>query len=261
LLKEVSTPVILSVAKDLRTYFQRNTGMLRFAQHDSLTVYAAGFSPGVRELICPICNKHKAKRLCPAKAESICPSCCGREREVTIDCPSDCTYLIASREFGADRSEIDWSKVPFPDQRPSRELIHEHESFILDLSYEIGRFGLDNRSLVDSDVQVSLKALAESYRTLSSGIYFERPPDYRLQRELYDRIKEAIEEFKADERKGGAITSMRDSEIRDCLVLFAQIAVMRSNGRPKGRAFLDFLRSQFPIEAFSKLSSSSIVVP
>ncbi|MGH9429959.1 MAG: hypothetical protein ACRD3T_00290, partial [Terriglobia bacterium] len=115
-------------------------------------------------MICPICNKHKAKRLCPAKAESICPSCCGREREVTIDCPSDCAYLIASREFGGDRKETDWSKVPFPDKRPALNLAQGHERFFLYLAYEMGRFGLENRSLVDSDVRASLQALAETYR-------------------------------------------------------------------------------------------------
>ncbi|MGH9431965.1 MAG: hypothetical protein ACRD3T_10520, partial [Terriglobia bacterium] len=92
-------------------------------------------------------------------------------------------------------------------------------------------------------------------------IYFERPPDYRLQRELYDRVNEAIEEFKREEKREGAITSIRDSEIRDCLIFFAQLSVIRSNGRPKGRAFLDFLRSHFPPREFLKPSASSIVLP
>ena len=48
-------------------------------------------------MACPICQKRKAKRFCPGKDESICPVCCGTEREVTIDCPGDCPYLVASR--------------------------------------------------------------------------------------------------------------------------------------------------------------------
>ena len=212
-------------------------------------------------MICPICNKHKAKRLCPAKAESICPTCCGREREVTIDCPSDCTYLIASREFGSGRKEIDWSKVPFPEERHSQTLIENHQSFILDLLFVIGRFSVENPELVDSDAQASLQALAEAYRTLSSGIYFEKPPDYRIQRELYGRLKEAIDEFKKETLRGGAIFSIRDSEVRDCLVFLVQASVIRSNGRPKGRAFLDYVRSKFDLKQFSKSSSSAIVRP
>src|SRR2546422_5223162 len=49
-------------------------------------------------MICPICHKRKAKRFCPARGDSICSVCCGTEREVTIDCPSDCPHLIASRQ-------------------------------------------------------------------------------------------------------------------------------------------------------------------
>jgi hypothetical protein len=212
-------------------------------------------------LICPICNRHKAKRWCPAKSESICPTCCGREREVTIDCPSDCAYLAASRQFGNSKQEIDWSQVPFREERPSRHFVENHQPFILYVSFAIGRFASEHPSLVDSDAQASLQALAESYRTLSSGLYFERPPDYRLQRDLYDRIKETIEEYKRQEGRAGAIPSLRDSEIRDGLVFLSQLSVLRSNGRPKGRAFLDFLRSWFPSEKFQKPSTSSIVLP
>ena len=212
-------------------------------------------------MVCPICNKHKAKRFCPAKAETICPGCCGREREVTIDCPSDCAYLIASREFESEKRETDWSTVPFVDQRPSANLVGDHENFILYLSFAIGRFASENQPLVDWDAQSSIQALAETYRTLSSGIYFERPPQYPLRRELYDRLKETIEGFKKDESRGTTISSIRDSEIRDVLIFMAQLSVVRSNGRPKGRAFLDFLRSQFPPEQFAKPSSSTIVLP
>ena len=71
-------------------------------------------------MVCPICNKRKAKRPCPARAESICSICCGTEREVTIDCPSDCMYLVVSREYDLSRLEIDWAKVPFADVKFNR---------------------------------------------------------------------------------------------------------------------------------------------
>ena len=54
-------------------------------------------------MVCPICNKRKVKRLCPARAESICSICCGEQREVTIDCPTDCVYLVASRDYDLTR--------------------------------------------------------------------------------------------------------------------------------------------------------------
>ncbi|MFQ5818139.1 MAG: hypothetical protein ACE5H2_09340, partial [Terriglobia bacterium] len=65
---------------------------------------------------CPICQTRRAKRFCPGLStsrwagpatgeagtgESICAPCCGAEREVTIDCPSTCSYLIAARRYEA----------------------------------------------------------------------------------------------------------------------------------------------------------------
>src|ERR1044071_6714998 len=74
----------------------------------------AGFSPGrtvsIRAcrrierphkkgcpLSCSICEKRKEKRFCPAVHGRICPQCCGEQREVTLDCPSECVYLQQAR--------------------------------------------------------------------------------------------------------------------------------------------------------------------
>src|SRR5438067_13025412 len=70
-------------------------------------------------MTCPICHKRKAKRFCPARGDGICSVCCGTEREVTIDCPSDCAHLIACRQYDYERKEIDWEKMPFGRRRSS----------------------------------------------------------------------------------------------------------------------------------------------
>ena len=53
--------------------------------------------------------------------------------------------------------------------------------------------------------------------------------------------------------------NIRNGEICDILVFLTQLGALRSNGRPKGRAYLDFLRTQFSPQAFSK-SASNIVM-
>jgi hypothetical protein len=57
-------------------------------------------------LSCAICEKRKAERFCRAKGEKICAVHCGAEREVHIDCPSDCSYLISVHRYedGRQRS-------------------------------------------------------------------------------------------------------------------------------------------------------------
>ncbi len=212
-------------------------------------------------MACPICEKRKAKRYCPAKAENICTLCCGTEREVTIDCPPDCAYLVESRRHEIGRREIDWSQVPFADVKVPSSFVAAHEPLVLALGYAVCLYARDNAALTDPDIVAALQSLAESYQTLSNGIYFEKPPDYILQRELYDALKAAIENFKKTDSRNAGVVTVRDSEIRDVLIFLAQLGATRSNGRPKGRAYLDLLRSQFKSEELQKPSPSQLVLP
>jgi hypothetical protein len=213
-------------------------------------------------VICPICQKRKAKRFCPAKGETICSICCGTEREVTVDCPSDCPFLASSRQYDWERQEreFDWSTLPFPEVKVPSSLAREHGSLLNTISYAIVVFASDNRPLVDADVVAALQALAETFRTLASGLYYEKPPDYVYQRRLYEAVKAALEEYKKAEAQRLAATSTRDSDIRDALIFFTQLGARHTNGRLKGRAYLDLLRSQFPAEEFSR-PQSKIVLP
>lgn len=187
--------------------------------------------------------------------------CCGTEREVTIDCPADCPHLVASRRYDLERRETDWSNVPFADTKVPASFVVAHEKLLLALSYAVCLYARDNPPLVDSDVLASLESLAEAYRTLASGIYYEKAPDYRLRRELYENLKTAIEDYKKSEARERGATSVRDGDIRDALIFLTQLGATRTNGRPKGRAYLDFLRTQFKSEELLKPASSIVLLP
>jgi len=216
---------------------------------------------GDHHLACPICEKRKAKRYCPAKTESICSVCCGTQREVTIDCPSDCAYLVESRKHDLGRREIDWSSVPFADTRIPSSFVARQERLILALGYAVCLNARDNAALVDSDVIAGLQSLAEAYQTLASGIYYEKPPEYVLQRGLYDALKVAIEDYKKTESQNTGLATVRDGDIRDALIFLSQLGATRTNGRPKGRAYLDLLRSQFKSDELKNSSPGQLVVP
>jgi hypothetical protein len=210
-------------------------------------------------LNCPLCEKRKAKRFCPAKGQNICSVCCGTEREVTIDCPADCPHLVASRRYDQSRRQLDWSKVPFPEARIPSTFVASHEKFLASLSYAICAHAREHAALADSDVVESLGKLAETYRTLASGLIYEQPPEYLLQRELYERLKGAIDEYRKSAASQLPLAGLRDSEVRDALIFLAQLGSTRSNGRPKSRAYLDFLRGQFKAEEFSKPASTLLL--
>ncbi len=208
---------------------------------------------------CPICGKRKATRSCPARAESICAVCCATEREVTIDCPSQCEYLVASRRYEGGRREVDWSTLPFPEIKIPPSFLDQLRELLDWLAFTISEARSRNRRLADRDAIAALKALAETYRTRASGLYYENPPASPDQRELYQALDAAVDDFrKLRARTSGA--HVHDRDIRDALVGLTQIGHMRTNHRPMGRAFLDFLRQQFPEEDFGR-SSPSIVIP
>lgn len=212
-------------------------------------------------LACPICEKRKAKRYCPARVETICTVCCGTEREVTIDCPSDCAYLMESRKHDAGRPEVDWKTVPFSDVQVPRSTVARHQLLISQFAYAICRYAGENPSVADADVIASLKSLAESYQTLSNGIYYEKPPDYALQRGLYEAMEAAVKEYKRGGSADPGFETPRESEVRDILIFLTQLGATRVNGRPKGRAYLDLLRSQFKSDELQQSSSRLLVVP
>lgn len=153
-----------------------------------------------------------------------------------------------SREHDYERQEIDPSKLPFADLKITSSLVRDREELLLQISYAICVYARDNSALLDSDVIATLGSLVEAYRTLASGIVYENPPAYRLQRELYQAVQTSIEQYKQKERGKTMVAhsqTVGDGEIRDALVILTRLGVARSNGRPKGRAYLDFLRTRF----------------
>jgi hypothetical protein len=170
---------------------------------------------------------------------------------------------VASREYDYQRRDVDRNKLPFPDAEITASFLTSHEDLFIDLSYAICFCARANPAMVDSDVVAALQSLAEAYRTLASGIVYENPPASRIQLALYEAVKGELEQYKRQEKGEMVVATarnVRNSEIRDALVFLTQLGAVRSNGRPKGRAYLDFLRTQFKPETFSKPASDIILL-
>ncbi len=211
-------------------------------------------------MTCPICQKRKPGRFCPAKAERICAVCCGTEREVTIDCPSDCGYLLSAHRYENEHPRALPADTPLLDTRIASDTIHTHGRFLSAIAYTIAKFCSTQPSTTDPDVIASLQALAESYKTLASGIVYEQPPVAHLQRELYD----ALSSFLNNAKQNGEQPSfgpVKDSEILQLLVFLFRMGLLRTNGRPRSRRFIEFLRGQFPGAQELQREQSRIIVP
>jgi len=213
-------------------------------------------------MACPICQKRKPERFCPAKGEKICALCCGTEREVTIDCPSHCRYLAAAHRYEEEhRKGIAPEEVAFPDAHFPADLIHERRPAVSGLGYAILKFAAAQPALVDPEVIAALQALAETYRTLSAGLYYEKPPGAALSHGLYGELVKFIQEFKQQDAERSGLTGLKDSEIFYLLVFLLRLARYRTNGRPRARGFLQFLRGQYPQAAELSAEPPRIILP
>jgi hypothetical protein len=209
---------------------------------------------------CPLCQKRKPGRFCPAKAEKICAVCCGTAREVTIDCPPGCGYLRSAHRYEEQHSRPPDVDTPLLDARISTGTIHTHGQFLSAIAFAIAKFCAAQPSASDPDVLASIRALAETYKTLASGIFYEQPPAPNLQRELYDALSAFLTETKQNTSQT-SFGPVKDSEIFQLLVFLFRMGLLRTNGRQHSRRFIEFLRGQFPGAQELKREESRIIVP
>jgi hypothetical protein len=217
-------------------------------------------------LSCAICEKRKEKRFCPAVHGRICPQCCGEQREVTLDCPSECTYLQQAREHEKPRAieELDQSEL-FPKVEISQQFLYAQEHLILGLSYALAKSAQADRTLRDSNLISVLSALAHNYETLAgSGLHYEVPMTNLAHQAVASEVQKMVKEYREAEQKHVGYSRLRDSDIFQALVFLLRMATTRTSGRPKSRAFVDFLFRQFP-EQHSPIAApqenSRIIVP
>ncbi len=212
-------------------------------------------------MACPICEKRKEKRFCPARGDRICAVCCGSEREITIDCPSDCVHLIESRRHEFERRDYDWSKLPFRERQVAPGFAREHASLLDALTLVICDFAAEHRATVDQDVVAATSSLAEAFVTLDKGIYYEKRPASLLQAGLYDAMKAAISKLQKDEAVQAGFPKSRDGDLRDALIVLTQLGARHDNGRPRSRAYLDMLRREIRPKIAPQSEASRIIIP
>jgi hypothetical protein len=215
---------------------------------------------------CAICETRKEKRFCPAVHGRICPQCCGEQREVTLDCPSDCPYLQQAREHEkAHHADNLDAAALFLQVELGDQFVYEHEHLIMGLSFALAKCGA-NRSTYDRDLIAGLTALAQTYeRLINSGLHYEEAARGLAQQTVIAELQTMVKEYREAEQKHTGYSRLRDSEVLKALVFLVRMAYSRTSGRPKSRAFVDFLQAQFPERESARTASgqpgSRIITP
>jgi hypothetical protein len=218
-------------------------------------------------LTCAICEIRKEKRFCPAVHGRICPQCCGEQREVTLDCPSDCPYLQQAREHEKPRpaGQFD-SAALFLQVEISEQFTYEREHLLMGLSYALAKAAHADRSLKDRDLIAALSAMCTNYERLAnSGLHYEQPLTSAAQHAVATQVEEMVKQYRQAEQKQLGYSNLRDSDVLKALVFLVRLAHGRTSGRPKSRAFIDFLFAQFPEKESAVVTpqeaGSRIIVP
>ena len=209
--------------------------------------------------VCPVCEKRKGKRTCPAKGAKICAPCCGEHRERTISCPLDCTYLIQAHE--TERFELTEENYPFPDVKLDDRFLNGNAALIEACGQAFANAARENEGALDGDLRAAADSLIETYKTLSGGIYYESRPESAIAQRIAAAVREAIEEYRRAQTEAAGMTKTSDDDVVRALVFVARVAVTRDNSRPRGRAYLGFLVRQFSPPEETPDTGSPIIVP
>ncbi len=216
---------------------------------------------------CPICNERKEKRFCPAVHGKICTQCCGEQREVTLDCPSECPYLQQAREHEKPRAATALDReAMLPDVEITEQFLYEREHLIMGLSFALAKCARSDRSLADRDLLAALTSLSQTYQTMvQSSLIYEQPTANLVHQQIAREVEIMVKEFREAEQKHMGYSRLKDAEVLKALVFLLRMGLGRTSGRPKSRAFIDFLFAQFPEAqsaiAMPEAAGSRIVIP
>lgn len=216
---------------------------------------------------CAICEIRKERRFCPAVHGRICPQCCGEQREVTLDCPSSCPYLQQAREHEKPRPADQFDPASlFLQVEISDQFTYEHEHLLMGLSYALAKAAYADRSLNDRDLIEALSALCTSQeRLVNSGLHYEQPLTTAAQHAVAAQMGEMLKQYREVEQKQLGYSTLRDSDVLRALVFLLRLGHGRTSGRPRSRALIDFLFTQFPEKQSAVVTAqegaSRIIVP
>ena len=92
----------------------------------------------------------------------------------------------------------------------------------------------------------AIESLVKTYRTLQSGLIYETRPQNPYAAGIQDRLANAIEELREVMAEEAGMQTLRDTDVLATLVFMQRLEIQHNNGRRRGRAFFDFLRTYFP---------------
>src|SRR3954471_19987464 len=150
-------------------------------------------------MLCPLCQRRKARRDCPALGRAICSVCCGTKRLAEINCPDTCVHLSAARAnppaVVRRQNEADLTLLLPTIQKLTER---QHQLFFLFQSviarHRPGGFA----RLVDRDVGGAVASVAATLETAAKGLIYEHPAQTAVASALAAELATLIQQIRAE---------------------------------------------------------------
>ncbi|HXM22820.1 MAG TPA: hypothetical protein VN948_16295 [Terriglobales bacterium] len=186
---------------------------------------------------------------------------------MTLDCPGDCVYLQQAREHEKPRPLQDLDQAAlFLQVEIGEKFLYEHEHLILGLSYALAKSAQADRLIKDTDLIAALASMTKKQETLvNSGLHYETPITSLSQQAVVAEMHNMLKEYREAEQKHLGYSRLHESDVLRALVFLLRMGHARTSGRPKSRAFVDFVLAQFPEKQSAVVTpaeaASRIIIP
>ncbi len=150
----------------------------------------------------------------------------------------------------------------FPNVNIEEAFLYQQENLLLGISFALAKSARSDRNLRDSDLIAALVSFGKTCQTLvQSGLHYDAGAINLPQQTVIQEIKGMLAEYREVEQKNRGYVALREEDILKGVVFMTRMAHGRTNGRPKSRAFVEFLFQQFPDKAAKEEQPSRIIVP
>lgn len=189
----------------------------------------------------------------------ICPICCGENREVTLSCPLECEYLkeAHNREKPVP---VDERELGHPDIRVGEDFIRSHHELLMFCAFSLSQAALRTPGAVDADVIAALDALIQTHRTLESGLVYEHTAENSVAAAVQRLFGASLTDYQKVRQEREGLPALRNAEILGMLVFLQRVGLRNSNGKPKGRMYIDLLRQMTPPETRVEERAPNIIL-
>lgn len=141
------------------------------------------------------------------------------------------------------------AQMPNPDVHISEGFLAQHEVLLAFVAIAVYEGALLNRVATDRDVREALESKIQKLKGAQSGLIVESQTVNPYAAAMVDQVEKRIGEVRAREIEANGNTTITDEMLLKVLVFLQRLEYSHNNGRPKCRAFLDFLAGFYAPEA------------